>query len=620
MAAKEIKKSPAKKSQKQGKRRVVKNSYSDKKKTVNKSVSKKSSKKPLPSRTKKPAVKRTAAKKTVRLPKDIKITFLGGLNEIGKNITVYEYAGEMLVVDCGLAFPDTSLLGVDAVIPDFTYLKENASKIKAIIITHGHEDHIGGLPYLMEEINAPIYGTALTVGLIEYKLKEHALFDKCTLKTFNAGDVLKIGKFEVECIHVNHSIPDAVAFAIKTGAGTIVQTGDFKIDNTPIDSDIINLPRFAELGSQGVLALLQDSTNAEKEGYTLSESLVGKTFDELFREAGKKRIIVATFASNVHRIQQILNVAKALKRKVAVMGRSMENIVKLGEELGYLKVSKGLLITQNEIKNYPDSKLVLICTGSQGEPMAALSKMALSEHRQVEIGANDYVIISSRPIPGNEKGVGNVINALMQHGADVIYENMYQTHVSGHACAEELKMMINLVKPKLFIPVHGEQKHLKKHAELAMSMGYKEKNILISENGESVSISSKGEVRKKEKVEAGQIFIDGSGVGDVGSVVLRDRNKLSSAGMVAVSAAIDNQSRYLLAGPEVISRGFVYVKENEKLMETLAKKSEDDIQRYLNSKNYDLNILRTKIRDDISQLIYRETKRNPMILVIIMEV
>ena len=620
MAAKEIKKSPAKKNQKQGKRRVVKNSFTDKKKSANKSLSKKSSKKPSPSRSKKPAVKRTAAKKTVRLPKDIKITFLGGLNEIGKNITVYEYAGEMLVVDCGLAFPDPSLLGVDAVIPDFTYLKENASKIKAVIITHGHEDHIGSLPYLMQEINAPIYGTALTVGLIEYKLKEHALFDKCTLKTFNAGDILKIGKFEVECIHVNHSIPDAVAFAIKTGAGTIVQTGDFKIDNTPIDSDIINLPRFAELGSQGVLALLQDSTNAEKEGYTLSESLVGKTFDELFREAGKKRIIVATFASNVHRIQQILNVAKALKRKVAVMGRSMENIVKLGEELGYLKVSKGLLITQNEIKNYPDSKLVLICTGSQGEPMAALSKMALSEHRQVEIGANDYVIISSRPIPGNEKGVGNVINALMQHGADVIYENMYQTHVSGHACAEELKMMINLVKPKLFIPVHGEQKHLKKHAELAMSMGYKEKSILISENGESVSISSKGEVLKKEKVEAGQIFIDGSGVGDVGSVVLRDRNKLSSAGMVAVSAAIDNQSRYLLAGPEVISRGFVYVKENEKLMETLAKKSEDDINRYLNSKNYDLNILRTKIRDDISQLIYRETKRNPMILVIIMEV
>lgn len=620
MAANTNKKSPAVKALKQGKRRVSKKVNSDKKTSANKKVNSKNIKKPIPSRTGKSNIKRASGKKSVKLPKEINITFLGGLNEIGKNITVYEYAGEMLVVDCGLAFPDSSLLGVDAVIPDFTYLKENAKKIKAIIITHGHEDHIGGLPYLMKEINAPIYGTPLTVGLIEYKLKEHGIFDNCTLKTFNAGDILKIGKFEVECIHVNHSIPDAVAFAIKTGAGTIVQTGDFKIDNTPIDSDVINLPRFAELGAEGVLALLQDSTNAEKEGYTLSESLVGKTFEELFRNAGKKRIIVATFASNVHRIQQILNVAKELKRKVAVMGRSMENIVKLGEELGYLKVSKGLLITQNEIKNYPDSKLVLICTGSQGEPMAALSKMALSEHRKVEIGANDYVIISSRPIPGNEKGVGNVINALMQHGADVIYENMYQTHVSGHACAEELKMMINLVKPKLFIPVHGEQKHLRKHAELAMSMGYKNKNILIGENGVSFTVSSKGTVSESKKVDSGQIFIDGSGVGDVASIVLRDRSKLSSAGMVAVSAAIDNQSRYLLAGPEVISRGFVYVKENEKLMDLLVKKSEDDIQRYLNSKNYDLNVLRAKIRDDISQLIYRETKRNPMILVIVMEV
>ena len=567
--------------------------------------------------TKKSAVKKV---RNAKAPKNISIAFLGGLGEIGKNITVYEYDGEIIIVDCGLAFPDGNMHGVDAVIPDFTYLKENASKIKAILITHGHEDHIGSLAYLMKEIDAPIYGTALTIGLIEIKLKEHGLLNTCTLKRFHAGDVLKIGKFEVECIHVNHSIPDAVGFAIKTGAGVIVQTGDFKIDTTPIDGEVIDLPRFAQLGKEGTLALLQDSTNAEKDGYTLSESMVGGTFEALFREAGKRRIIVATFASNVHRIQQIMDVAKSLKRKVAVMGRSMSNIVALGEELGYLKVPKGLLITKEEIKNYPDHKLVLICTGSQGEPMAALSKMALSEHRQVEITPNDYVVISSRPIPGNERGVGNVINGLIQHGAEVIYENMYQTHVSGHACAEELKMMISLVKPKLFIPVHGEQKHLKKHAALASKMGYQNKNILIPENGMKYVINSKGAVVSAEKIPSGVTFIDSSGYGDVESIVLHDRSRLSSAGMISVAAAVDIHSRFLLAGPEVTSRGFVYMKESEELIAAIERRSEEVIEEFLRGRNYDVGALRNKLAKEISNLIFRQTKRNPMILPVIMEV
>lgn len=563
--------------------------------------------------------KAQAAKKS-KSPKTISISFLGGLGEIGKNMTVYEYDGEMIIVDSGLSFPDGNMHGVDAVIPDFSYVKEHAHQIKAIFITHGHEDHIGSLAYLLKEINAPVYGTALTIGLIEIKLKEHGILNTTTLKRFQAGDVIKIGKFEIECIHVNHSIPDAVGFAIKTGAGVIVQTGDFKIDTTPIDGEVIDLPRFAQLGKEGVLALLQDSTNAEKDGYTLSESMVGKTFEGLFREAGSRRIIVATFASNVHRIQQIMNVAKVLRRKVAVMGRSMSNIVALGEELGYLKVPKGLLITKEEIKNYPDHKLVLICTGSQGEPMAALSKMALSEHRQVEITPNDYVVISSRPIPGNERGVGNVINGLIQHGAEVIYENMYQTHVSGHACAEELKMMISLVKPKLFIPVHGEQKHLKKHAALAQKMGYQNKQILIAENGMKFTLNARGAVQSSEKIPSGVTFIDSSGFGDVESIVLHDRSRLSSAGMISVAAAVDIHSRFLLAGPEVISRGFVYMKENEELIASIEKRSEEVIEDFLKGKNYDIGALRNKLGKEISNLIYRQTKRNPMILPVIMEV
>ncbi|MBR0414100.1 MAG: RNase J family beta-CASP ribonuclease [Clostridia bacterium] len=585
-----------------------------------------SKKKAAPKQNVKSAPKKNTARKKntkalpSKAPKKINISFLGGLGEIGKNLTVYEYDGEMIIVDCGLAFPDSNMHGVDAVIPDFTYLKENAAHIKAMFITHGHEDHIGAVAYLMKEINVPIYGTALTIGLIEIKLREHGILNTCTLKKFRAGDTIKVSKFSVECIHVNHSIPDAVAFAIRTGAGTIVQTGDFKIDTTPIDGEVIDLPRLSQLGKEGVLALLQDSTNAEKEGYTFSESMVGGTFEALFREAGRRRIIVATFASNVHRIQQIMDVAKALKRKVAVMGRSMSNIVALGEELGYLKVPKGLLVTKEEIKNFPDHKLVLICTGSQGEPMAALSKMALSEHRQVEITANDYIIISSRPIPGNERGVGNVINGLIQHGAEVIYENMYQTHVSGHACAEELKMMISLVKPKLFIPVHGEQKHLKKHAALAGKMGYTNKQILIPENGTKYTINAKGRVEANEKIPAGVTFIDSSGYGDVESIVLRDRSKLSSAGMISVAAAVDMHSRFLLAGPEVVSRGFVYMKENEALITAIEKRSEEVIEDFLRSRNYDANALRSRLADEISKLIYRQTKRNPMILPTIMEV
>ena len=602
------------------------NKYVPKKSASNKAVAKTKTKAKANYNQGKRITKRRSSTKKPSAPKPkqikalpISVTFLGGLNEVGKNITVYEYDNEIIIVDCGLKFPDSSMFGVDAVLPDFSYLIENADKIKGIIITHGHEDHIGGLAYLLKEINVPVYGTKLTIGLIEYKLKEHGIDKTCKLNVIKAGSSISIGKFNIEFIHVNHSIPDAVALAIKTDAGTIVQTGDFKIDNTPIDGQVIDLPRFVELGNEGVLALLQDSTNAEKEGYTLSESKVGETFETLFRNAKNKRIIVATFASNVHRIQQIMNAARSLGRKVAVMGRSMENIVKLGQELGYLKIPKRLMIEEKDIGNYSYDKLVIITTGSQGEPMAALSKMALSEHRSVEIGPSDYVIISATPIPGNEKGVGNVVNALMMHGADVIYENFYRTHVSGHACQEELKMMINLIKPKYFIPVHGEHKHLRKHAALAVEMGMLNKNIIIADNGDKI-IFDEGALSGKEKVNTGVTLVDGTGVGDIGSIVLRDRERLASAGMISIAATVDLISREIVTGPQIISRGFVFVKENEELMEMALSAAEKDMDKFLRSNSYDLNALSAQIRDDISQIMYRQTKRNPMILPIIMEV
>lgn len=554
-----------------------------------------------------------------RNAENIKIAFLGGMNEIGKNMTVYEYAGDMFIVDCGLAFPGAELLGVDSVIPDFTFVEENADKIKGLLITHGHEDHIGGIPYLLKKINVPIYSTRLTIGLIKGKLKEHGLLDKAKLREISPSDKIKLGKFTVEFIHVNHSIPDAVGLAISCSAGTIIHTGDFKIDTTPVDGDMINLPRFAEYGTKGVLALLQDSTNAERPGYTMSEKKVGESFLNLFRKAGKRRIVVATFASNIHRVQQIIDVAKHLKRKVAVVGRSLENLVQVGEELGYLNVPDNILISIDEIKNYTDDKLVIITTGSQGEPMSALTKIANGEHKKVTASPNDYVIISATPIPGNEKMVGNVVNELMKRGVEVIYEKMYEVHVSGHACQEELKLMMGIVNPKFFIPVHGEQKHLRKHAQLAEAMGINKKNIFVGDIGNYIEISEKG-IKQLENVPSGAVYVDGYGVGDVGNIVLNDRKHLSADGIIIIVATIDSETGDILCGPDIVSRGFVYVRESEELINSARDLACRVIDETYNSRYHDWNSVKTSLKEEVSRMMYEKTKRNPMILPIIMEI
>ena len=489
-----------------------------------------------------PAAEKTKARKNTKKKQEgIKVAFLGGMNEIGKNMTVYEYGDDMFIVDCGLAFPGTELLGVDSVIPDFTYIAQNIDKVRGLIVTHGHEDHIGGIPYLLKKFNIPIYSTRLTIGLIKGKLKEHGLLNKANLHEINPSDKVKLGKFSVEFIHVNHSIPDAVGLAITSPVGVIIHTGDFKIDTTPVDGDMINIPRFAEYGTKGVLALFQDSTNAERPGYTMSEKKVGESFLNLFTKAGKRRIVVATFASNIHRVQQIIDVAKHLRRKVAVVGRSLENLVQVGEELDYLNVPDNILISIDNIKDYPDDKLVIITTGSQGEPMSALTKIANGEHRKVTASPNDYVIISATPIPGNEKMVSNVVNELMKRDIEVIYENMYEVHVSGHACQEELKLMMGVIKPKFFFPVHGEQKHLKKHAKLAEAMGISKKNIFIGDIGKHVEITEKG-IKTLDNVPSGDVYVDGIGVGDVGNIVLNDRKHLSADGIIIIVATIDSQT------------------------------------------------------------------------------
>ncbi|MBE6782843.1 MAG: ribonuclease J [Ruminococcaceae bacterium] len=552
-------------------------------------------------------------------PTPVKIGFLGGLHEVGKNMTLYEYEDEIILVDCGMSFPDPDMLGVDLVIPDFSYVEKNIDKIKGILITHGHEDHIGGLPYLLKSVNIPVYATKLTIGLISGKLKEHNLLSSAKLNVISAGDKITLGKFTVEAIHVNHSIPDAVAFAIRTKAGTIVQTGDFKIDNTPIDGEVINLNRFARIGDEGVLCMLSDSTNAERPGYTESERKVGESFENLFRKAGNRRIIVATFASNIHRVQQIIDVAKSLGRKVALSGRSLENVVAISSELGYLKVPEGVLISIDMIKNYTPDQLVLITTGSQGEPMSALSRMSMSEHRKVMITPNDYVIISAQPIPGNEKTVSKVINELMDLGAEVVYEKMYDVHVSGHACQEELKLLMGLLKPKYFIPVHGELKHLTKHGMLADSIGIDPDNIIIADNGTQI-IVSENEFRFDENIPAGQVFVDGSGVGDVGNIVIRDRKRLSEDGLVIVAATVDLNNGYILAGPEILSRGFVYVREAEDLMGEAREVAFAAIDMCLENGVKDWATLKSRVRDEVSRLMFEKTKRSPMILPIFMEV
>lgn len=551
--------------------------------------------------------------------KSVKIGFLGGLNEIGKNITVYEYENDMLIVDSGLAFPEADMLGVDLVIPDFSYIEKNADKVRGIVITHGHEDHIGSLAYLLDKVNVPVYATRLTIGLIEAKLSEHGNLSKVKLNVIKPGDVIRLGEFEVEAIHVNHSIPDALAFAIKCRAGIIVETGDFKIDSTPIDGGMIDLNRFGELGNDGVLCMLSDSTNAERPGFTESERKVGGSLRTLFDRAGQRRIIIATFASNVHRVQQIIDQAEALGRKVALSGRSLENVISIGTQLGYLHVKDGTLVSLDMINRYPADKMVIITTGSQGEPMSALSRMALSTHKNVSVGPNDCVIISAMPIPGNEKTVGKVIDDLLKLGADVIYEKNYGVHVSGHACQEELKIMMGIIKPKYFIPVHGEQKHLIKHAQLAEDMGISKSNVFIADNGAQYELSVNG-CKRLDNIPAGQVFVDGSSVGDVGNVVIRDRKKLSEDGLVIVVASVDSVSGEIVGGPEIMTRGFVYVKESEDLIYNACAVAANTINQMNRRRPSDLTTLKNRVRDDVCHFMYEKTRRSPMVLAIIMEV
>jgi len=548
----------------------------------------------------------------------VKVTFLGGLNEVGKNLTVYEFKGDKIIVDCGLAFPDAETPGIDLIIPDYAWLEQNADSIRGIVITHGHEDHIGGLPYLLRRVNAPVYSARLTLGLIRGKLKEHRILERTKLIEVRPGDTIPLGCFLVETIHVNHSIPDSFALAITCDAGTIIQTGDFKIDTTPIDGEMIDLSRLSRYGKKGVLALLSDSTNAERPGYTMSERKVGESFETLFRKAVGRRLLVATFSSNVHRVQQIIDAAAHTGRKVALIGRSMENVVSVGMELGYLHVPDGIMIPIDMINRYTPDQLVIITTGSQGEPMSALTRMAFSDHRKVEIGPQDCVIISATPIPGNEKTVGKVINELLKLGAEVVYEKMYDVHVSGHACQEELKIMLGVTRPKYFIPVHGEQKHLVKHAQLAQGMGLHPHNIMIADNGIQLELTL-DEMKVAEPVPAGSVYVDGYGVGDVGSAVLRDRRHLSQEGMIVVSVCMSRESGQILSGPEIITKGFVYVKESGDLLEEARFAARRVIEETPGRQRRDFNTLKGKLRDEVSRLMYERTKRSPLVLPVVLE-
>lgn len=548
----------------------------------------------------------------------VKIIPLGGLNEIGKNLTVIECANDIIVLDSGIAFPDSEMPGIDLVIPDYNYLEKNAEKIRGIVITHGHEDHIGGLPYMLKKIKAPVYATRLTIGLIEGKLKEHGLLGSAKLVTVTPGQTVKLGCMAVEFIRVNHSIPDAVGMAFHTPAGIICHTGDFKVDFTPIEGGVIDLARFAELGNKGVLALMSDSTNSERPGYTMSEKLVGESFEKLFAEADGRRIIIATFASNIHRVQQIINIAEHQNRKVAISGRSMVNVIGKSVELGYLKCPNGILIDIDEIKNYNPEELVIITTGSQGEPMSALTRMSRNEHKQVYITPNDFIIISATPIPGNEKLVTNVVNELMKSGATVVYEKMYDVHVSGHACQEEQKLILSLTKPKFFIPVHGEYKHLAKHALTAKKIGIPEKNIIIGSIGDVIETDGI-DMRVTGFVQAGKVLVDGLGVGDVGAIVLRDRKHLAQDGLIIAVATIDSSNKEIISGPDVVSRGFVYVRESEQLIDDARRLLYSTLQRCLDQEVTEWSAIKTRLKDTLSNFIYQKTKRSPMILPIIMQ-
>lgn len=548
----------------------------------------------------------------------VKIIPLGGINEIGKNITAIEYKNDIVIIDCGLKFPDDDMFGIDLVIPDVNYLLKNKDKVTGIFLTHGHEDHIGALPYVLKQLNVPVYGTKLTLGIVESKLKEHGLLSSTELVRVKPRDVIKLNSVSVEFIKTNHSIADSVAIAIHTPLGVVLHTGDFKIDYTPIDGQPTDFARFAELGRKGVLAMMADSTNVERPGYTMSEKKVGESFKRIFSKT-KGRIIVATFASNIHRIQQIIDAARVYDRKVAVSGRSMENIVAVAIELGYLEFEKDMLVGIDQINKYNNEQVVIITTGSQGEPMSALARMAASEHRKVNIVQGDTVIISATPIPGNEKLVSKVINQLFKKGAEVIYDSLAEVHVSGHACQEELKLMQCLVKPKFFIPVHGEYRHLKQHGELAINLGMPQENVIIAENGDIIEVNRQG-IRKNGSVISGQIFVDGLGVGDVGNIVLRDRKHLSQDGILTVVVTLSKENNTVVAGPDIISRGFVYVRESEGLMDDAKEIVKEVLQQCEEKKITDWASLKSKMRDELRTYLYEKTKRKPMILPIIMEI
>lgn len=547
----------------------------------------------------------------------LRVIPIGGLNEIGKNMTVLEYKEDILIIDCGLSFPEDEMYGIDIVIPDFTYIVKNKEKIKGMILTHGHEDHIGAIPYLLKQINVPIYGTRLTLGLVENKLKEHGI--KADLNTVAHGDKVQLGAFNAEAIRSTHSVADAICWCIDTPVGRVFHTGDFKIDYTPIGGAPMDFARLAELGSKGVQLMLCDSTNATRPGYSMSEQTVGITLENIFRNS-EARIIIATFSSNVHRVQRIIDNAVMVGRKVAISGRSMVNVVNIAMELGYLNVPANVLVDINKTKNIPDKELVIITTGSQGEPMSALARMASADHKAVSIKKGDMVILSSSPVPGNEKTVSNVVNKLFEKGAEVIYSDIADIHVSGHACEEELKLMHSLIKPKFFMPVHGEYRHLKRHAQIAESLGKDPENIFILENGNILNVTANKAEIIKEEVPSQAVYVDGLGVGDVGNIVLRDRKLLSESGLIIVVAAIDKASGTICSGPDIISRGFVYVRENENLIEQARNLVANTLDKCCEENIKDWNALKSAVRDDLRSFIYKQTKRSPVILPIFLEV
>lgn len=564
----------------------------------------------------KPVPKKSSARQAKKAD-NLKVIPIGGLNEIGKNLTVLEYKDQMILIDCGMTFPEDEMYGIDVVIPDFSYLVKNAHKILGVVITHGHEDHIGAVPYLLKQINVPIYGTRLPLGLIENKLKEHGL--KAKLNTIKAGDKFKLGDFKIEAIRTTHSIADAICLYIQTPVASLFHTGDFKIDYTPIDGEPIDLAKFAEIGRRGVDLMMADSTNALRPGYTASEKVVGKTLDGIFREA-KNRILIATFSSNVHRVQKIIELAVKHGRKVAVSGRSMENVVALAVELGYLHIPVGAYVELNKTRNIPDNELVIITTGSQGEPMSALSRMANNEHRNVKLKKGDMVILSSTPVPGNEKTVSSVVNKLYEKEVEVIYNDIADIHVSGHACQEELKLIHTLIKPKFFMPVHGEYRHLVQHSVIAESIGMRKDRIFILSNGDQLTVDKRNAVKFHNVVNAEDVLVDGLGVGDVGNIVLRDRKLLSESGLIIVVSAIDRASGEIISGPDIVSRGFVYVRENEDLINDAKKIAHQALEDSLEAGNRDWSGIKNSVREELRKFIFRKTKRSPIILPIFLDV